>query len=65
MKPKSKILASFLTAAITSSMLMYSPTTAEPISESQVIQNSTEINNFYIAGIIQSTTNSRSNKLDM
>ena len=45
MKPKSKILASFLTAAITSSMLMYSPTTAEPISESQVIQNSTEINN--------------------
>ena len=45
MKPQSKVLASFLTAAITSSMLMYSPTTAEPISESQVIQNSTEINN--------------------
>ncbi len=43
MKSKRKIGASILAMALTSSMLLYSPTTAEPISESQMLQNSTEL----------------------
>ena len=39
MKPKIKKLTSILTVAVTSSILLNSPTTAEPISESQMIQN--------------------------
>ena len=44
MKSKRKVLMSILTMAMASSMLFYSPTTAEPVSESQMIQNSVELN---------------------
>ena len=44
MKSKRKFLTSILTVAVTSSMLLYSPTTAEPITESQIIQTSEKFN---------------------